>query len=124
VHKAWQRAHDNYQTLGPVLASHDIFICPTNNATNVRADHDPWDQNYTVNGKPADPEYGWVMTHHFNMMHNCPVMSLPSGQAHNGVPTGIQIVGRTFDDITVFRAALAYEKIVGGWFREPSSRPA
>jgi hypothetical protein len=57
-----------------------------------KADHDPWDKNFTVNGKPADPEYGWVMTHPFNMLHNCPVLSVPSGFASTGVPTGIQIV--------------------------------
>ena len=46
-------------------------------------------------GKKVDPEYGWVMTHQFNMLHNCPVLSVPSGHAATGVPTGIQIVGRT-----------------------------
>ncbi len=124
VHKPWQRAHANYQTLGPVLQAHDIFICPTNNATNVKADHDPGDENYTVNGKPADPEYGWVMTHPFNMLHNCPVLAVPSGFASNGVPTGIQIVGRTWDDARVFKAALAYEKALGGWFTKRASRPS
>ena len=47
----------------------------------VRADHDPWDETFTVNGQKADPEFGWVMTHQFNMLHNCPVLSVPSGHA-------------------------------------------
>ena len=50
------------------------------------------------------------MTYPFNMLSRCPVMSLPSGFASNGVPTGIQIVGRTFDDVSVFRTAAAYER--------------
>lgn len=58
------------------------------------------------------------------MLHNCPVMSVPSGTAKSGVPTGIQLVGRTFDDVTVFRAAAAYEQAVGGWFKAGASRPA
>lgn len=123
VHKSWARSHAMYQTLGPVLAAHDVLVCPTNNFVDVRADHDPWDPHFTVNGKPADPEYGWVMTHQFNMLHNCPVISLPSGRAASGVPTGIQIVGRTFDDARVFKAALAYEKAVGGWYTGKSKRP-
>lgn len=123
VHKPWSRAHDMYQSLGPVLASHDVFICPTNNAPSVRADHDPWDQNFTINGRKADPEFGWVMTHPFNMLHNCPVLSVPSGLAASGVPTGIQIVGRTWDDARVFKAGLAYEEAVGGWYRDKKSRP-
>ncbi len=123
VHKPWARANEMYRTLGPVLAAHDAFICPTNNYPAVKADHDPWDQSFTINGKKADPEYGWVMTHPFNMLHNCPVLALPSGFASNGVPTGIQIVGRTWDDARVFRAGLAYEKAVGGWYTAKEKRP-
>ena len=77
-----------YQTLGPVLAANDVFICPTNNAAAVKADHDPFDPHFTVAGRKVDPEYGWVMTHQFNMLHNCPVLSVPSGHAATGVPTG------------------------------------
>lgn len=123
VHKSWEQAHRMYQSLGPVLASHDVFICPTNNAAAVKADHDPWDQNFHVAGRKVDPEYGWVMTHQFNMLHNCPVLSVPSGHAATGVPTGIQIVGRTWDDARVFKAALAYEQALGGWYTAKGKRP-
>ncbi len=82
----------------------------------MKADHDPWDPTFTVNGKKADPEYGWVMAYPFNMLHNLPVMSVPSGHAASGVPTGIQIVGPTWRDDSVFKAALAYEKALGGWY--------
>lgn len=123
VHKSLAQTHRMYQTLGPVLAAHDLFICPTLNIPAVHADHDPWDPDFRVLGLRADGEYGWIMTHQFNMLHNCPVMALPSGFAESGVPTGIQIVGRTFDDAGVFKAALAYEKAVGGWFTERKKRP-
>lgn len=123
VHKPWQRAHMMYQTLGPVLASHDVFICPTNNAPSVKADHDPWDQNFTVCGKKADPEFGWVMTHQFNALHNCPVMSVPTGHAETNVPTAIQIIARPYDDASVFKAALAYEQALGGWYTAKDKRP-
>lgn len=124
VHKTWARAHDMYQTLGPVLGSHDVFICPTNTLPAVAAEHDPWDANFTVNGKKADPESGWVLTHPFNMLHNLPVLAVPSGHARTGIPTGLQIVGRSFDDARVFKVALAYEKAVGGWYGDHSKRPA
>ncbi|MBI2720061.1 MAG: amidase [Rhizobiales bacterium] len=123
VHKPWARTHAMYQTLGPVLDRHDVFVCPTNNYPAVKADHDPWDESFTVNGRRADPEYGWVMTHQFNMLHNCPVLAVPSGHAANGVPTGIQIVGRTWDDARVFKAGLAYEKVLGGWYASKGRRP-
>ena len=34
-----------------------------------------------------------------------------------------EIVGPTFEDEKVFQAASAYEKAVGGWFRDGTSRP-
>ena len=71
----------------------------------------------------VDAEYGWVLTHQFNMLHNCPVMAVPSGKATIGIPTGIQIVGRTFDDVGVFGAAFAYEKAQSGWYKKKSERP-
>ena len=38
VHKAFERAHIMYQTLGPILDAHDVFICPTTNLPAVKAD--------------------------------------------------------------------------------------
>jgi amidase len=52
------------------------------------------------------------------------VLAVPSGRASNNVPTGIQIVGRTYCDADVFRAGMAYETAVGGWYRGKMSRPA
>ncbi|MGI9408357.1 MAG: amidase, partial [Hyphomicrobiaceae bacterium] len=54
-----------------------------------------------------------VMTHPFNMMSRCPVLSVPSGLAANGVPTGVQIVGKTYDEPSAFRAAAAIETAFG-----------
>jgi amidase len=112
-----------YRSLGPILAANDVFICPTNNLPAVPAEHNPWAEDFTVNGKKADPEFGWVMTHPFNMLHNCPVLAVPSGHASNGVPTGIQIVAKPYDDAAVFRVGLACEKEAGGWYTSASKRP-
>ena len=121
--RSWEVVHRMYQSFGPVMETHDIFICPTNAIPALKADHDPFDRNFHVDGRRVDAEFGWILTHQFNMLHNCPVMAVPSGFASTGVPTGIQIVGRTFDDLSVFRAALAYEAEVGGWFTTAEGRP-
>jgi Asp-tRNA(Asn)/Glu-tRNA(Gln) amidotransferase A subunit family amidase len=36
---------------------------------------------------------------------------VPSGVASNGVPTGVQIVGRTYDDVSAFRIGAALERV-------------
>ena len=100
----------------------DVFICPTLALPSVGAEHDPAN-GLSINGKPVDPRYGWIMTYPFNMLSRCPVLSVPSGHAKSGIPTGNQIVGKTYSDADVFRAGLAFEEAVGGWFTKPQTRP-
>ncbi|MCF1710313.1 amidase [Tabrizicola sp. J26] len=112
-----------YLTFGPIMEKYDVFICPTNSATAIPADHDHSRDTVRINGKVVDPSLGWVMTTPFNMLSRCPVLSVPSGRASNGVPTGIQIVGRSYSDADVFRAGLAYETARGAWYQDAANRP-
>ena len=115
-------AGEMYQTFGPLMQKYNVFVCPTNAVPAVRADHDPGVDSITINDIKVDPMLGWCMTYPFNMLSRCPVMSVPSGNARNDVPTGIQIVGRTFDDVSIFRAAAALES-VRPWLDCPQRRP-
>ena len=111
-----------YETFGPMLQKYNVFVCPTNALPAVAADHDSAVDKVTINGIEVEPMIGWCMTYPFNMLSRCPVMAVPSGNAKNNVPTGIQIVGRTFDDVSVFRAAAALES-VKPWLDCPHRRP-
>jgi amidase len=113
-----------YQTLGPLLETYDVLICPTNALPAVPAEFDQTSDKVEINGKEVNPSLGWVMTTPFNMLSRCPVLTIPSGRAANGVPTGIQIVGRTYSDADVFRAGLAYETAQGQWYGNAQTRPA
>lgn len=100
-----------YDRFGPLMDDYDIFICPTLMTTGV-PNNSTWPENeIEINGKIHKiSEEHWSATFPFNMLSRCPVMSMPSGLAGNGVPTGIQFVARTFDDQRVFSATLAYEQ--------------
>ena len=117
-------ACEMYSTLGPLLSTCNVLVCPTNALPAVPADHDQSVDSVTINGKEVDPMLGWVMTTPFNILSRCPVLTVPSGLASTGVPTGIQIVGKTYCDADVFQAALAYETALGGWYGRPDQRPA
>ena len=99
-----------YRTLGPILESHDVLICPTTALPSVRHDYDPTNPNFTIDEQRVPASIGWYMTMPFNLVSQCPVIAVPTGFAASGIPTGMQIVGKTFDDLSVFRAAYAYEK--------------
>ena len=99
-----------YTTLGPILDKYDLLLCPTLAVPSVGAWHNPADPDFRINGKPVDPMLQWCLTYPFNLVSQCPVASVPTGFASCGVPTGLQIVGPTYDDVAVFQAAAAYEQ--------------
>jgi aspartyl-tRNA(Asn)/glutamyl-tRNA(Gln) amidotransferase subunit A len=63
-----------------------------------------------IAGKPVEP-YAWIpFTYPFNMTGQ-PASSVPCGFTKDGLPIGLQIVGRRFDDVTVLRASAAFERV-------------
>jgi aspartyl-tRNA(Asn)/glutamyl-tRNA(Gln) amidotransferase subunit A len=48
-----------------------------------------------------------------------PAISIPMGFSADGLPLGLQVVGRPFDEATVLRVAGAYERENEWWKREP-----
>ena len=53
---------------------------------------------------------GWLLTYPFNMLSPLPVASVPCGVTVNGLPVGLQIVGKPHGDAAVLRAAANFER--------------
>jgi amidase len=119
---AMRVAGEMYARVAPILESHDVFVCPATAIPALPAGHDPASDRVEIAGESVDPVLGWILTWPFNMLSRCPVISVPSGFAANGVPTGIQIAARSYGDLRVFRAAAAYERAIGG-FDAAARRP-
>jgi Asp-tRNA(Asn)/Glu-tRNA(Gln) amidotransferase A subunit family amidase len=99
-----------WRPLGEIFETHDAFVCSTWATTGLPAGDSVLGQVFD-DGGPNDRQFLSFMTTPFNMFSACPVLAVPSGVApSNGVPTGIQIVGRPFDDVTVFRVGAALER--------------
>ena len=104
-------------------ASTGCFLCPTLAFPSLVAGEDYVDRGIEVNGIDVGKWEDTLMTLPFNICSRCPVMSVPSGFARTGVPTGVQLVGRTYDDVSVFRAAAAYGR-ARPWLDTPERRPS
>ena len=94
-----------------IMRRHDVFVCPTLAVPAVAAGHDCFAPGFAIDGGAVDGYLQWCLTYPFNMLNRCPAITVPSGLAATGVPTGIQIVARAYDDIAVFRAAAAFEAV-------------
>lgn len=100
-----------YRELGPILENFDAFLCPTTALPSVPADRSPLDLEIEINGEVVPPKVAeaWFMTYPFNSLAQLPVLSVPSGTSRTGVPTGVQIVSRSYDDNRVLSLANALE---------------
>jgi aspartyl-tRNA(Asn)/glutamyl-tRNA(Gln) amidotransferase subunit A len=111
-----------YRPLGELLERFDALICPTFAVPALAADYDLGVPLY-VNDRLTTDWLDVLMTVPFNIASRCPVISVPSGRSRDGVPTGLSVVGKTYDDVTVFRVAAAHEHQFP-WLDAPARRPA
>lgn len=109
-------------TIAEVFEHFDALICPTIGLTFLAADDDYVDHGVTVAGTEMDFYLAAALTPVFNIASAHPVLNVPSGLAENGVPTGVQIVGRQYDDATPFHIGLAVENQLR-WWADPRWRP-
>jgi aspartyl-tRNA(Asn)/glutamyl-tRNA(Gln) amidotransferase subunit A len=111
-----------YNPLGQLLDDFDALICPTFAVPALPAEYDT-DQPVSVNGRRCQDWMDVLMTLPFSIASRCPVLSIPSGLSRDGVPTGLSVVAKTYDDVTAFRVAAAHEERFP-WLDAPARRPS
>jgi amidase/aspartyl-tRNA(Asn)/glutamyl-tRNA(Gln) amidotransferase subunit A len=99
-----------YNGVQGVLNTYDLLITPTLACLPV----DNTDDGNTVgpssiNGEEIDPLIGWCLTYFVNFTGH-PAASIPAGLA-DGLPVGMQIIGRRYADDDVLAASAAFERL-------------
>src|SRR5438034_1139219 len=95
----WQHPREFFET-------YDLLLTPT-----IACPPFPigLDNPTEIAGKRVEP-YAWIpFTYPFNLTGQ-PAASVPCGFTNEGLPIGLQIVGRRFDDAGVLGAAAAFER--------------
>jgi len=72
---------------------------------------------WMVDGKEVHYLEAMHYTQWFNLIGN-PAAVVPAGQSPEGLPIGVQIIGRPFEEEAVLAAAEVLDRSIGGW-REP-----
>ena len=63
-----------------------------------------------IGGKSGSPLAWMSYTYPFNMT-GLPAASIPCGWSKDGLPIGMQIVGKRFDELKVLQVSKAFEEI-------------
>ena len=96
-----------WRDLAALFTRYDALLCPTCAQEAPPADDRDNDHDDTL----ADGRYGGLdMTLPFNMVPQCPALSLPAGLGETRLPVGLQIVGHRFADEDVLAMARELEQ--------------
>jgi aspartyl-tRNA(Asn)/glutamyl-tRNA(Gln) amidotransferase subunit A len=90
-----------------VLGRFDALLLPATPIPAPRTD----ERAVTVEGLSDDPR-AWLTrcTRPINLTGH-PALSVPCGLTAGGLPIGLQLVGRHFDEATLFRIGVAFESV-------------
>jgi aspartyl-tRNA(Asn)/glutamyl-tRNA(Gln) amidotransferase subunit A len=82
----------------------DVILSPTTGVAAQLLGPDP-----VIDSKVASSRIPWLLATTFSLA-NVPALSVPCGFTATGLPIGLQIAGRPFDESTVLRAGYTYEQ--------------
>ena len=94
--------------LRPILAEFDALLCPTMSRPAPPVDED----DFVYYADRGDGLYhGLDLTSPFNFVSQCPALSVPAGWSADGLPIGLQVVARRFQDDLALRIGAALERV-------------
>jgi aspartyl-tRNA(Asn)/glutamyl-tRNA(Gln) amidotransferase subunit A len=97
------------------LARRDVLLAPATPLTAPRLD----ERQTTLGDGPSDVRAALIrLTRPFNCSGH-PACAVPCGFSPQGLPIGMQLVGRPFDEATVLRVADAYQRLTDWHVRRP-----
>jgi len=92
------------------MQRYPILLCPAAAIPAFRHGERSWQ----VEGKTVHYLDAWSYTEFFNLLGN-PAAVIPIGRSPEGLPIGVQIVGRPWEEEQVLAVAAALEKECGAW---------
>jgi aspartyl-tRNA(Asn)/glutamyl-tRNA(Gln) amidotransferase subunit A len=106
--QALRMRRELYEAVAGVLETYDAIVTANALAPAIRLDAFPLDGTLRTPGHTIP----------FNVTGH-PALAVPTGFAKNGLPIGLQIVGRPFDEPTVLRIGAAYESVAQWTSKRP-----
>jgi Asp-tRNA(Asn)/Glu-tRNA(Gln) amidotransferase A subunit family amidase len=113
---AWIDRDEARANLLQQMETYKVLICPVASIPAFRHGERKW----TVDGAEVEYLDAMTYTHWFNTLGN-PAVVVRVGKSPEGLPIGVQIVGRPFEEEVVLAVAAQIERAVGGYVRPPIS---
>jgi Asp-tRNA(Asn)/Glu-tRNA(Gln) amidotransferase A subunit family amidase len=96
------------------MREYPVLLCPVAAIPAFRHGERSWQ----IEGKTVEYLDAWSYTEWFNLL-GAPAAVVPAGKSPEGLPIGVQIVGRPWEEESVLSVAAALEEQCGGWQPPP-----
>jgi len=119
IGKAREQRNQVYEVMYQYFKNYDILITPTLPCPAIKPGWVESGTTFPTIGKKALNTVSWMTyTYPFNMT-GLPAASIPSGWTNSGLPIGMQIVGKRYDEKTVLQVSKAFEEIAPWQDKKP-----
>jgi amidase len=98
------------------LERYEFLVCPVNQLPPFPAELE-WPRE--IAGTRLESYLDWMKSCYYITITSHPAISVPAGFTAEGLPVGLQIVGRYRDDLGVLQLAHAFEQAAPFWKRRP-----
>jgi amidase len=114
--EAERKRTELYHRVRKFMETHEFLILPVSQVP-------PFDvgQRYVkeINDEKMETYIDWMKSCYYITTTGFPAISVPCGFTRDGLPVGVQIVGRHRDDLGVLQLAYAFEQASGFWKKKP-----
>jgi amidase len=109
-----------HQQMLNLLESHDVLALPTAQVWPFEATQ-RWPRE--IAGRAMDTYHRWMEVTIYATFAGLPCIAVPAGFGENGLPMGLQLIGRPRGDAQLLRVAAAYETAIGDWLARRPPEP-
>jgi amidase len=106
-----------YHRLRLFMEQYEFLLCPVNQVPPFDV-QTPYIRE--INGVPMDTYIDWMKSCYYITITGHPAISVPCGFTPEGLPVGLQIVGRHQDELGVLQLAYAFEQATQFWQQPPA----
>jgi amidase len=105
-----------YQRVREFMEAYEFLVLPVNQVPPFDVEQ-PYPEE--IAGVRMQTYIDWMKSAYFVTLTGHPAISVPCGFTPEGLPVGIQIVGRHRDDFGVLQLAYAFQEATGVWRHRP-----
>jgi amidase len=117
IGQAERQRTELYHRVRVFMQQYEFLICPVNQVP-------PFDIETRfiaeINGEKMGTYIDWMKSCYFITVTGHPAISVPCGFTAEGLPVGVQIVGRHQDELGVLQLAYAFQEATNFWKQRPA----